>query len=184
MKKYVYMKVCDFNDISVGKSFIDYYSNCQITFNRDLVVTTDHKPTKIFDGETTLVMRDNVLYARFEGINDRLYRYVKNNRYRHCSYTYRIDKSRMIYQQDGIPFRWNQKIHIYEICLTNTPNNPNTICSIVDVLPDGDWHENVQRIERIEVKGFKLDAEIEILMNEIKILNKQNQKLLMKRGIK
>lgn len=182
------MKVCDFMEPSANSkdNLIDMYNGARITFASDLVVTTNHQPKFVFEGTTILVLKNGKLYARFEGENDRLYRYVRQGKYLHCSYIYYP----IIYHNQlnigDTEVRHIKNLHVFEICLTNTPNNEGTICTIDPQHPaikNIHWNENVDRVQSDAVEGFKVKEQIEDLEKQFIEFEKRIEKLLMRRGI-
>ena len=189
MKKYVYMKVCDFKEPTyfAEKDIVQGYYDATITFATDLIVTTNHEPREIFKGEMVLVLHNNVLYARFKGENDRLYRYVKQRKYRHCSYI-----SRDIEAQDLMPLGQTRiqqvkKMHVFEVCVTNSPRNEGTFCTVDEHHADishVEWQENIKRVSSSEVEELIVSDEINNEIKHIQQKLKSADQTLKKIGVK
>lgn len=183
------MKVCDFKEPSFlrEKNLIDLYYGAKITFANNLVVTMNHQPKRIFDGETVLVLENGVLYARFEGVNDRLYRYVRQGKFLHCSYIYRISEHHNRSNVENTEVRHIKKLHVFEICLTNTPVNKGTICTVDSQHPavqNINWMENIDRVQSDGVEKFQFESRLEEFEQRLKELDRHFNKILTKRGIK
>lgn len=187
MKKYIYMKVCDFKEpayFSETDSLQGYY-DAAITFATNLVVTTDHEPKELFKGEVVLVLDNGILYARFEGEENRLYRYVKQGRYRNCSYSTCITDAIDIAPVEGKRVQAVKKMHIFEVCVTNSPRNKNTLCTVDEhhaELAHIKWQENVKRIDSEAVEEMLLTDEIQSVAQRFKHFDKLLNKSLKAKG--
>lgn len=187
MKKYVYMKVCDFKEpsnFSEHNKICGYY-DASMTFATDLIVTTNHKPREVFQGETVLVMKNGVLYARFESSDDRLYRYVKQRKYRHCSYSSIVEEAIDLAPVEGKRVQTVKKMHLFEICITNTPRNDATVCTVDEhhaELAHVEWNENIKRVESEAVEGIALEAEMETTQQRFEKIDKLLNKSLKAKG--
>lgn len=135
-----------------------------VQFFKNVALSLDHVPKETItttenceNGELILVQRGWQLFFKFIPTNkngERIYRYVKQRKYRHCSYSAKILKrvpnedlqKRASWFLDSGSTVSKKHVGIYEVCLTNNPANNETFCTTDGNHPifEGiDWRNNV-----------------------------------------
>lgn len=212
MEKAIYGLAADFEAVHVdikGEE-VEYYhvEPRTVQYAKNVALTLEHKPKQTItttrnqeNGQLILIQKGSLLFFKFtpstkEG--ERIYRYVKQKKLRHCSYTFRklatlrdtkTERKTAWIMGSGETIVINHAA-VYEICLTNTPRDKNTFVTTDKnhpLLKGIEWKTNVELVAtdywKEAVELGELDEQLEQLECDLLILHRKNKKLLEKRGI-
>lgn len=212
IEKAIYGLAADFEAVhwDIKGENVEYYhvEPSTVQYAKNVAFTIDHKPKQTItttknegNGQLILVQKGSFLFFKFTPTTkdgERIYRYVKLQKLRKCSYIFRkLASFRDVETENNTPIVMEPTekivIHhaaVYEICLTNSPRDKTTFCT-TDVnhplLKGINWETNVELVARDYweeiVKCAALDEQLEQLERELERSQRRTNKLLKKRGI-
>ncbi|MCR8853499.1 hypothetical protein [Lysinibacillus fusiformis] len=212
MEKAIYGIAADFEAVHWNRKGenVEYFhvEPSTVQYAENVAFTLEHKPKQTItttkkqeNGQLIIVQKGSLLFFKFIPTTkdgQRIYRYVKQRKLRQCSYIIRkLASLRDIKTEGKLSLAMDPKETIvinhgvvYEICLTNSPRDKNTFCTINANHPlfkDIEWETNVELTATDcwdeEVKLAELDEQLEQLERDLERSQRKTKKLLKKRGI-
>lgn len=170
MEKAIYGLAADLQAVhfDIKKDFTEYFTVNHAQFASNIALTVEHEPKQLVtttknreNGELILVKIGSLLFFKFIPTTpkgNRLYRYVKQQRLRKCSYIFsklgnetdEKSEEKMAWVLDKNDKIVKKNAMIFEVCLTNTPRDANTFCTTNvnhPLLRGINWETNIKATE-------------------------------------
>lgn len=207
MQKHIYGLAATFDhfegEVTRGVSEFSRVNAENIRYGKQIALTVNHNPKQTITttknsektGELILVQNTNGLFFRFTPSTEegfRAYRYVKQRRLRQCSCIfYKGQKQRDMLHEERLNaimpgvlgsdriYKYSEAL-LYEICLTSSPKNQSTFCTIDPHHPMLEGIEWVHNIEHSDFDGWSEYVERHELGQEIKKIEEQFKRLDIK----
>ncbi|WP_431029655.1 hypothetical protein [Lysinibacillus sp. LZ02] len=212
IERAIYGLAADFGAVHWNKKGenVEYFhvEPSTVKYAKNVAFTLEHEPKQTVtttknqeNGQLIIVQKGPLLFFKFiptTKAGERIYRYVKLQKLRKCSYIFRkftslrdikTESKLSLVMDPGEVILINHGA-VYEICLTNNPRDTTTFCTTDanDRRLEGiEWKTNIQHSDvdywDEEVKLAKLDEQLEQLERDLERSRRKTKKLLKKRGI-
>ncbi|MFF5993953.1 hypothetical protein AAGS61_04210 [Lysinibacillus sp. KU-BSD001] len=213
IERAIYGLAADFGAVHWNKKGenVEYFhvEPSTVKYAKNVAFTLEHEPKQTVtttknqeNGQLIIVQKGPLLFFKFiptTKAGERIYRYVKLQKLRKCSYIFRrftslrdikTESKLSLVMDPGEAILINHGA-VYEICLTNHPRDTTTFCTTDanhPLLKGIEWKTNVQFTasdywgQHLEREDFK--NELDNMQRRIDDLGEKCEQLLKERGIK